>query len=89
MCIRAYLVLQTDGDKSQEIIGDLLNKPGIVTVDLLEGSPSLIVVVEAEKRQELVGFIMQVLDSAESITKDLRFFIGRESHTSILAEATA
>jgi nitrate reductase NapAB chaperone NapD len=89
MCIRAYLVLQTDGDKSQEIIGDLLNKPGIVTVDLLEGSPSLIVVVEAEKRQELVGFIMQTLDSVESITEDLRFFIGRERHTSILAEVTA
>jgi hypothetical protein len=89
MCIRAYLVLQTDGDKSQEIIGDLLNKPGIVTVDLLEGSPSLIVVVEAEKRLELVGFIMQALDSVEPITKDLRFFIGRESHTSILAKVTA
>lgn len=89
MCIRAYLVLQTDGDKSQEIISDLLNKPGIVTVDLLEGSPNLIVVVEAEKRQELGGFIVQALDSVEFITKDLRFFISRESHTSILAEVMA
>jgi nitrate reductase NapAB chaperone NapD len=89
MCIRAYLILQTDGDKSQEIISDLLNKPGIVTVDQLEGSPNLIVVVEAEKRQELVGSIVQALDLVESITKDLRFFIGRESHLSILAEVTA
>lgn len=89
MCIRAYLVLQTDGDKSQEIISDLLNGPGIVTVDLLEGSPNLIVVVKAEKRQELVGFIVQALDSVKSITKNLLFFIGRESPLSILAEATA
>jgi nitrate reductase NapAB chaperone NapD len=89
MCIRAYLVLQPDGDKSREIISDLLNKPGIVTVDLLEGSPNLIVVVEAEKRQELFGFIMQALDSIESITKDLRFFIDRESRLSILAGVTA
>jgi len=89
MCIRAYLVLQTKSDRSQEIISDLFNKPGIVTVDLLEGSPNLIVIVEAEKRQELVEFIVQALDSVESITKDLRFFIGRESHMSILAEATA
>jgi hypothetical protein len=65
--IRAYLVLQTDSDKPQEIIGDLFNKPGTVTVDLLEGSPNLLV---------------------ESITGDLRFFIGRESHISVLAEAT-
>jgi hypothetical protein len=89
MCIRAYLVLQTDIDKSREIIGDLHNKPGIVTADLLEGSPNLMVVIEAEKRQELVGFIMQALDSVESMTKDLRFFISRESHTSILAEVAA
>jgi nitrate reductase NapAB chaperone NapD len=89
MCIRAYLVLQTDGDKSHEIISDLLSKPGIVTVDQLEGSPNLIVVVEAEKRQELVGSIVQALDLVESVTQDLRFFIGRESHLSILAEVTA
>ena len=36
-------------------------------------------VVEAEKRHELVDVITQVLDSVEPITKDLRFFIGRES----------
>jgi len=81
--------LETDGDKSQKIIGNLMDKPGIVTVDLLEGSPNLIVVVEAEKRQQLVGFIDQTLDSVESVIKDLRFFIGRESHLSILEEATA
>jgi hypothetical protein len=91
MCIRAYLVLQTDGAKSQEVISDLLNKPGIVTVDWLEGPPNLIVVVvvEAETRQELVRFIEQTLDLVESITRDLRFFIGRESHLSFLAEAAA
>lgn len=87
MCIRAYLVLQTESDRSQEVISDLLKKPGIVAVDFLEGSPNLIVVVEAEKRQQLVGTIVETLDSVESIVKDLRFFIGRESHMSILAEA--
>ncbi len=89
MCIRAYLVLQTDSDKSQEIVSDLLKKPGIVMVDQLEGSPNLIVVVEAERRQELGGSIIQALDLVESVTKDVRFFIGRESHLSILAEVTA
>jgi nitrate reductase NapAB chaperone NapD len=89
MCIRAYLVLQTDGAKSQEVIRDLLNKPGIVTADWLEGPPNLIVVVEAETRQELVRFIEQTLDLVESITRDLRFFIGRESHLSFLAESAA
>jgi hypothetical protein len=83
MCIRAYLLLQTEGDKSLDIVGNLLNRPGIVTVDVLEGMPNLMLIVEAEKRHELVGVITQVLDSVEPITKDLRFFIGRESPMSI------
>jgi hypothetical protein len=83
MCIRAYLAMQTDGDISQEVIDDLLNKPGIVAVDLLEGSPNLIVVVEAKKRSELGGYILQALDTVEFITKDVRFSIGRESHLPI------
>lgn len=89
MCIRAYLVLQTDGETSPEIISDLLRKPGIVTVDLLEGSPNLILVIQAEKRQELVGYIDQALDSVESTVKDLRFFIGRENHVPIVTPAIA
>lgn len=89
MCIRAYLVLQTEVDISREIMNDLLNKPGIVTVDLLEGSPNLILIIEAEKRQELVEYIQQALDSVESTVKDLRFFIGRESRLPILNVATA
>lgn len=88
MCIRAYLILQTEEDISQEIINDLLNNPGIVTVDLLEGSPNLILIIEAEKRQELVIYIQQALDSVESTIKDLRFFIGRESRLPILNAAT-
>jgi len=89
MCIRAYLVLQTEADISREIMDDLLKKPGIVTIDLLEGSPNLILVIEAEKRQELVMCIQQALDSVESTIKDLRFFIGRESRLPIVNVATA
>jgi hypothetical protein len=89
MCIRAYLVLQTAGNPSQEIIDALLEKPGIVTADLIEGLPNLVLVIEAEKREELAGHIMQVLDPVEFTIKDLRFFIGRESHQPILTTATA
>jgi hypothetical protein len=75
--------------KSQQVISELYTKPGVVAVDLLEGSPGLIVVVEAAKRQELVRFIMQALDSVELITEDLRFFITRESSMSSLARIAA
>lgn len=71
MCIRAYLLLQTDVEKSRHLISDLCAKPGVVTVDLLEGSPNLIIVIEAAKRQELVEFIVPVLDSVDSMTEDL------------------
>jgi hypothetical protein len=89
MCIRAYLVLLTEGDTSPSIISELRRKPGIVAVDILEGSPNLILVIQAEKRQELVGYIEQALDSVESKIKDLRFFIGRENHVPILTPVIA
>ena len=88
MCIRAYLVLQTNGEKPHELINKMLNMPGIVTVDSLEGSPGLLVLVEAEKRPKLVKFIVDILDSVEFSIKDLRFFIGRESQMPILDEVT-
>ncbi len=88
MCIRAYLVLQTKSDASPSIISELARKPGIVTVDVLESSPNLILVVQAEKRQELAGYIEQALDSVESNIKDLRFFIGRENQLPILNPIT-
>jgi hypothetical protein len=79
MCIRAYMVVDTVGGKSQQLVNDLRRKQGVVHVDLLEGSPDLIIVVEAAERGELVGFIMKVLESVTTITKDLRFFIAPES----------
>lgn len=89
MCIRAYLVLQTVGKKSQQVVSELSSKPGVVMVDLLEGSPDLIIVLEAAQRQDLGAYIMKALDSVESITEDLRFFIARESKVPNLIEVAA
>jgi len=89
MCIRAYLLLQTLKNTPQETIDAILEKPGIVTADLVDGLPNLIMVIEAEKREELAGHITQVLDSVEFTVQDLRFFIGRESHQPLLTTAAA
>jgi hypothetical protein len=89
MCIRAYLLLQTSENTSQEIVDALLEKPGVVTADLLEGLPNLILVIEAERREELAGYIIRALDLVEFGIQDLRFFIGRESHQPILTAAAA
>jgi hypothetical protein len=82
-------LLQTAENTSQDIIYALSEKPGVVMVDLLEGLPNLILVIEAEKREELASYIVQALDSVEFRIQDLRFFIGRESYQPILTAATS
>jgi hypothetical protein len=87
MCIRAYLLLQTAENTSPEIFDDMLEKPGVVTADVLEGTPNMILVIEAERRDELAGYIMRALDNVQFRIHDFRFFIGRESYQPVLAAA--
>ncbi len=82
MCIRAYLLLQTKTGVTQEKILELLNRPGIIAADVLEGTLNLMLVLEAGQRNELVRDIEQALDSVEPIN-DLRLFIGRDEYSPI------
>ena len=75
-------MLQTETDVSQEKIVQLLNQPGILAADVLEGAHKLMLVIETAQRKQLVMKIEQALDSVESVT-DLRFFIGRENSSRI------
>jgi hypothetical protein len=86
MCIRAYLLLQT-AETSEELVDALLDKPGVVTVDILEGLPNLILVIEAEVQDDLADYIVQALDPVQFRIQDLRFFIGRENYKPILTTA--
>jgi hypothetical protein len=52
---------------------------GVVTADMLEGHPNILVTIEAADRQKLVELTMPVLDSVERITENVHLLVNREN----------
>jgi hypothetical protein len=44
---RAYVLLDIQRNKSQEVAKALRDKPGVVAVDIVEGPPDVVAVLEA------------------------------------------
>jgi hypothetical protein len=48
-------------------------------IDVLEGPPDIITIIEAPERQKVTEYIMDILDSVDSICENLRVLPVRES----------
>jgi hypothetical protein len=68
----------TDG-KHREVIQSLGGMPGVTMVDMLEGPPDILVVVEAGTRRKLAELTVGALSSVESYTENLQLLPGRHS----------
>jgi len=64
---RAYVLLGIQESKSKEVAKALRNKPGVVAVDIVEGPPDVVAVLEASERLKLAETIMHVLESVETL----------------------
>jgi hypothetical protein len=53
----------------------------VVTVDVLEGRPDLLAVIEAPQRQKAAEYLMGLLESADSMIEDLRVLPVKEGTT--------
>jgi len=78
MSARVYLLLDIMEDKAAHALQVLQNKTGVVA-DRLEGHPNFMVIIEAADRERLVGLMMPILDSLDSITKDVHMLVRREN----------
>lgn len=72
MTTRVYILLDAVASKSADIIRALRGETGIVTVDLIEGPPDVIIVIEASDRERLAELTVQALSRVEAMTEDLR-----------------
>jgi hypothetical protein len=72
MNAKVYIVLNTVDKKPEQIAPILKTKTGVTVVDVLEGSPSLIMMLEAESRQELADLANEAIASVEAVTKSLQ-----------------
>ena len=69
MISRVYVLLNVTGGKPDEVAQTLRRKPGVVAVDVLEGPPDIVMVVEASTRQRLAELTIQALASVEATTQ--------------------
>jgi hypothetical protein len=57
----------------------LQGRAGVRAVDVLEGSPNVIMVLQTRNRRQLAEFTNQALSSVESMTEDLQVLPVRNS----------
>ena len=72
MSDRVYLLLDVTEGKVNQAAGKLRRIAGIKIVDVVEGKPDIIVVVETPQRQKTAEQIMRAVSSVEGMIEDLR-----------------
>lgn len=81
---RVYLLLDVAEGKADQVAGKLKNIDSIRIVDVLEGQPGVIAMVEASEQQKLAENAMQVIASVENMIDDLRLLPARDSKNSCI-----
>ncbi len=74
------LILDAIETKACEVAQTLENKSGVRKVDILEGSPGLIVLIQARNRQQLADFTNKALASVEMVTDNWQLLPVQNKH---------
>jgi hypothetical protein len=64
---RAYVLLDIQRSKPQAVAKALRDKPGVVAVDIVEGPPDVVAVLEESERLKLAETTARVLESVETL----------------------
>jgi hypothetical protein len=67
MGVRAYVLLDVAKGKSQDVARALRGKSGVVMVDIVEGPPDVVAVLEASERLILADLVTQASEAVESL----------------------
>ena len=77
---KAYVLLQSVEHCHSQVIKTLKCQAGVVTVDLIEGPPDIVFVVEARNRKELASILMNALTSVQNMTEGLELYPTQMQH---------
>ncbi len=83
---RAYVLLQSTGNSRDQVVRTLRRQRGVVAVDLVEGPPDVVVVMEASDRPELASLLMKAMTSVQQMTEGLQLLptaVSRRTRQSI------
>ena len=78
MSDRVYLLLDVAEGKADHVAEKLRRVAGIRIVDVLEGQPDVIAMVEAPERHKLVEITMRVISSVETMIENLHLLPARD-----------
>ena len=71
MSARVYVLLDIKDARAEQVAQVLRESPGVAMVDALEGPPDIIMVIEAEERQQLAKLTIQAISSVETTTENV------------------
>ncbi len=72
MSNRVYVLVDVLQGELAEAVRTLRGRPGVAMVDVVEGPPDIIMVVEARGRRRLADLTIKAINSVESVTKELQ-----------------
>jgi len=72
MPAKVYVILDLVHTYSAHVAQILRTKPGVAQIDLLDGAPSIIMVIEAPERLKAGEYLVDVLDSVDGMIENLR-----------------
>jgi len=72
MAAKAYVLIEVTQGKVAQVVTMLQGKPGVTSVEPLEGPPDVLMVTGAAERGELAKLTIDALLSIECLTEDIR-----------------
>ena len=72
MNAKVYVLLRVKEGKSEQVVQTLRSKAGVRLLDVLEGPPDVIMMVQARERRRLAELTVEALASVENITEGLQ-----------------
>ncbi len=75
MSDRVYILLDVIEWQTVQVVQTLKSIAGVRIVDLIEGNPNVIALLEAPDRQRLAETLMQVISSVENVIQDLQLLL--------------
>lgn len=79
MTVRVYVLLGIITGACNEAAEILRGKPGVIAVELLEGSPEVLFIIESCSRRSLAQLTVSALASVESLTAGVQLLPTRDS----------
>jgi hypothetical protein len=78
MTARVYILLNVVENTADQVISAVRGSAGVTTVDAIEGSPDVMLVLEARNRKILADLTSRALASVETMTESITVLPSRD-----------